>query len=146
MTPEKGYKVLQRAAKRFSVLWPEPNQSSSYTDLPARYNDAKVHASPSIDSPYWKEQHAGYANLEALSCGLYIATSDSVAIVEALHGCPGVSFSRQGDHEALRNAIENELGLFDFDGKNLAGRDWVIANFGYDAIAVKLASALEALF
>ena len=146
MAPEKGYRVLQRAAKRFSVLWPEPNQSSSYTDLPTRYNDAKVHASPSIDSPWWKEQHAGYANLEALSCGLYVATSDSVAIVEALNGCPGVKFSRQGDHEALRKDIEDELSLYDEKGRNIRGREWVVANFGYDAIAKQLVSALEALF
>lgn len=146
MAEEKGYKVLQRAdGRHFSILWPQPNQGSLYADLVVRYNDARVIAAPSIDTPTWKEQHAGYATLEALSCGLYAVTTNSACIVDSLLECPGCAFVEQNDASGLRDAIVGLLRDYRRYGKNLRGREWVIEHYGYEAIGKTLLEAFRKL-
>jgi len=76
--------------------------------------------------------------VEALFCGLSVITSDSLAIVEWLKGCPGVIFVPQKDVNALRNAMK--------DGGKLAppeAREWVIKRYSNKVVAGKLIKILE---
>lgn len=142
---EKGIDVIKEAVigTSLSVLWPEGRVP--YIDLPEHLSKARIHASPSIDTPAWQEQHASYANLEALSCGLYVATSDSDCIYEALFGCPGVMFSRQNNVEDLRENLLMFRALYDAKGPNLAGRQWVEERYGYDAMRSRLVTEFEGI-
>ena len=145
MVPEKGVDLLrkvERDDKSLKALWPQPSFGTPYRDLYQRYNQARMLAAHSVDTPEWKEQHAGYASLEALACGLYVVTSDSSSIVEGLDGCPGVWFSKMGDLESLKNGISYARRE---ENVNAAGREWVIGKYGYRAVATKLMEAFEKL-
>lgn len=145
--PEKGSFTLKEAAEKanVNVLWPQPDFATPYPDLPERYSKAMVNAAPSIDNPQWKEQHGSYVNLESLSCGLYVVTSDSSSIVESLQGCPGVYFTKQGDSTSLAEALLQAVNDYKTKGRNIDGRQWIIEHYGYETFTKTLLDAFRRL-
>lgn len=139
---EKGIHLIEQAVETLNVKihWKSKESFTPYHLTPGVYNRAKVHLAPSIDVAWWKEQHSGYANLEALSCGLRVVTSTSKAIVEYLEDCPGKIFVPQNDYVSLREAILTALQDWRL---NTEGREFVERNFSMPVMARGLGLALR---
>ena len=137
-TPEKGTETIKEAVRGLDtkILWRKG--FLDYNQLPAFFNRAKIHLSPSVDVPFWREQAGNYSNVESLSCGLSVVTSNSAAIVEWLDGCPSVTFVPQNDATALREAIQR----IETPGR---GREWVKEKYSNEVVAKRLIEIFEGI-
>jgi len=139
-TPEKGTQIIREVMEyrqNLKLLWRK--EFLDYDQLPAFLNRAKIHLSPSIDTPHWKEQAGNYSNLEALACGLCVITSDSAAIVEWLDGCPTVEFVPQNDVFEFRRRIPSRS----IEIAKGRGREWIKARYSNEVVARQLIKAFE---
>ena len=138
--PEKGIEYIRRAHPQTVFI-----HGIGFNELPEVYNRAKIFVSFPYDTSTWVEQAGNYVNVEALSCGVPVVTSDAGTIPEWLGGCGGTVILPQKDGEALKKTIEE---LLPDDERRAymgeAGRDWVERNMSKEVIAKRLMDAVEA--
>ncbi|GEM_PF-2790424 len=138
--PEKGINEIREA-------WPSAKIPPwrPWRELPWAYSHLKVCVCYSKDTATWREQAMSYVNVEGLSCGCAVVTSDGGAIPWWLGGgfcepCPGAVIVPQGQPGRLRDAMKESLEHWWELGDK--GRDWVKANLGSKVIAQRLSSEL----
>lgn len=78
-------------------------------DIADLYRQATIVAAPSITTKTWAEQ-VGNVNLQALSCGVPVVTTNSGAIPEYVKDGQGALIVPEKDSKALANAISRLLG------------------------------------
>lgn len=103
--PEKGVEIITKIAKKLDISL-KFISGVPYEKLPKFYNRGQVFISFPYSVPWWTEQFAPYAALEALSCGLPVITSNSGSIPEWLCGCPGVVILQEKDELALEHTLK----------------------------------------
>jgi len=138
---EKGVEYIRRAFPTATLV-----SGVDYAELPPYYQRARVFCSFPYDTPTWVEQAGNYTNLEALSCGTPVVTSDAGAIPEWLKGCGGAIIVPQRDWRKMKQAVDDLLGDEDKrERMGMAGRRFVVEHYENSVVAKKLMKALEEL-
>ena len=115
-------------------------------DLPAVYGAADIFAMVCRDRWAGLEQEGfGIVFLEAAACGVVQVAGASGGVGEAVaHGRTGLLVSRPGDVGRAAGALACLLDDLDRrEAMGAAARERVVAEFSYDALAVRLAEALR---
>lgn len=157
LVPEKGLDVLVAAmrelpdarllvvgsgplAGRLREAGAEVRENVGHADMPAAFAEMDVLAVPSLTTGNWKEQF-GRVALEALSCGVPIATSDSGELPVLVAETGGGIATPEGDPALLARAIRELLAD---PARGARGREVVVERYSVPAVARRLMEALHA--
>lgn len=98
-------------------------------DVAKLYRQATVVVAPSVTTKTWAEQ-VGNVNLQALSCGVPVVTTNSGAIPEYVKDGQGVTIVSEKDSKALAAAISRLLGSDKIRATmSRLGRQWILARY-----------------
>lgn len=141
MSAEKGVAYIKQAFPFTKFV-----SGVGYDKLPLAFNKARIVVSYSFDTDNWVEQFSPYSNIEAMSCGIPIITSDCGAIPEWLKNSKAIIIP-QKNAELLRDEINKLLSNKEkMKEISVFNRDWVVKNFNNKVISKKLCEVFENVF